>query len=69
MFQLWGSLLLPGSLAMGGQQAKLDADIRPSSSLGTPSIHTAHDYHPFALEDGYRLAPMGVKVIDRLEIL
>jgi hypothetical protein len=41
-------LLLPRSLAMGDQQAKLDDDLRTSSSLGTPSmIQYGHDYYLF----------------------
>jgi hypothetical protein len=46
------SFPLPGSLAMGAQQAELDADLRTSSSLGTPSIQSIHDFYPFPLEDG-----------------
>jgi hypothetical protein len=42
---------LPGSLAMGAQQGELDADLRTSSSLGTPSIQSVHDFYPFPLED------------------
>jgi hypothetical protein len=49
------SLPLRGSLAMGAQHAKIDVDLRNSSSLGTPSIQSVHDYHPYALEDGGRL--------------
>jgi hypothetical protein len=51
-------LPLHGSFVLGVQQAKRDADIRTPSYLGTPSIQTVHDYHPFALEDGGQLAPM-----------
>jgi hypothetical protein len=40
-----------------------------SSSLGTPSIHSVHDYYPFALEDGGRLAPMAFDPVDRLAII
>jgi hypothetical protein len=47
----------------------LDADIRTSSSLVTPTIQNVHDYHPFALEDGGRLVPMAVGLVDRLAIL
>jgi hypothetical protein len=32
-------LPLPGSLALGAQHGKLDADLRTSALLGTPSIH------------------------------
>jgi hypothetical protein len=46
------SLPQPGSLAMGAQQAKLDADLRTSFPLGTPYIQSVYDYYPFAREDG-----------------
>jgi hypothetical protein len=47
------SLPLHGSLALGAQQAKLDVDLRTSSSLGTPSIQYVHDYfHPLFLRTG-----------------
>jgi hypothetical protein len=62
-------LPLPGSLALGAHHGKLDADLRTSALLGTPSVKSIHDYHPFALEDGGRLAPMAVKLVDRLAIL
>jgi hypothetical protein len=26
--------------------------------LGTPSVQSIHDYYPFAMEDGGKLAPM-----------
>jgi hypothetical protein len=44
-------------------------DLRISALLGTPSIHSAHDYYPFALEDGGRLAPMATELVDRLTVL
>jgi hypothetical protein len=44
----------------------MDANLRTSSSLGSPSIQSVHDYHSFALEDGDRLAPMAVDLVDRL---
>jgi hypothetical protein len=31
-------LALPGSLALGAQHGKLDADLRTSPLLGTPSV-------------------------------
>jgi hypothetical protein len=37
--------------------------------LGTPSVHTIHDYYPLAIEDGDRLAPMADELIDRMVIL
>jgi hypothetical protein len=48
---------------------KLDADIRTSDLLGTPSVQSVHDYYPFAMEDGGRLAPMAADLVDRLAIL
>jgi hypothetical protein len=50
--RLWARLPLPGSLAVGGQHGKLDADLRTSPLLDTPSVESVHDYYPFALEDG-----------------
>jgi hypothetical protein len=47
----------------------MDTDLRTSSSLGTPSIKSVHDYYPFALEDGGRLTPMVADLVDRLVIL
>jgi hypothetical protein len=37
--------------------------------LGTPSVQSIHDYYPFAMEDGGRLAPMAAELDDRLAIL
>jgi hypothetical protein len=48
---------------------KLDADLRTSALLGTPSVKSIHDYYPFAMEDGGRLAPMAAELVDRLAIL
>jgi hypothetical protein len=62
-------LPLPGSLALGAQHGKLDVDLRTSSLLGTPSVQSIHDYHPFAMEDGGRLAPMSAELVDHLAIL
>jgi hypothetical protein len=62
-------LPLPGSLALGAQYGKLDADLRTSALLGTPSIQSIYDYYPFAMEDGGRLAPMAVELVGRLAIL
>jgi hypothetical protein len=58
--------LLPGSLTLGAQKGKLDSDLRTPALLGTPSVHSVHDYYPFALEDGARLAPMAIELVDRL---
>jgi hypothetical protein len=54
---------------MGAQHDKLVANHRTSSSLGMPSIHSVHDYYPFALEDKGRYAPMAVDLVDRLAML
>jgi hypothetical protein len=62
-------LSLPHNLAMGAQQARLDADIRTSSFLGMPSIKIVHCYYPFTLiKVGGRLAPLAAGWIDRLAI-
>jgi hypothetical protein len=38
--------------------------------LGTPSVQLVHEYYPFALEDGGRLAPMTFELlVDRIAIL
>jgi hypothetical protein len=58
-----------GSLALGAQHGKLDADLRTCASLGTPSVQSIHDYYPFAMEDGGRLAPIATELVDRLAIL
>jgi hypothetical protein len=62
-------LPLPRSLALGARHGKLDADLRTSALLGTPSIQSIHDYYPFAMEDGGRLAPMAAELVDLLAIL
>jgi hypothetical protein len=62
-------LPLPDNLALGAQHGKLDADLRASALLGTPSVESIHDYYPFAMEDEGRLAPMAAKLVDRLAIL
>jgi hypothetical protein len=62
-------LPLPGGLALGAQHGKLDADLRTSALLGTPSVLSVHDYYPFAFEDGGRLAPMAAELVDRLAVL
>jgi hypothetical protein len=49
---------LPGSLPLGSHHAKLDANLRTSALLGTPSVQSVHDYYPFAPEDGGLLAPI-----------
>jgi hypothetical protein len=52
------------------QHGKLDADLRTSALLGTPSVQSAHDYYyPFAMEDVGRLAPMATEWVDRMAIL
>jgi hypothetical protein len=67
--RLHARLPLPGSSALGAQHGKLDADLRTSPLLGTPSIQSVHDYYPFAMEDGGMLAPMTAELVDRLAIL
>jgi hypothetical protein len=62
-------LPLPGSLALGAQHGKLDADLRTSALLGTPSVQSGIDFYPFAMEDVSRLAPMAAELVDRLAIL
>jgi hypothetical protein len=47
-----------GSLASGAQHGKLDVDLRTFALLSTPSVQSIHDYYPFAMKDGGRLAPM-----------
>jgi hypothetical protein len=54
---------------LGAQHGKLDADLRTYALLGTPSVQSIHDYYPFAMEDGGRLAPMAAELVDRLAIL
>jgi hypothetical protein len=62
-------LPLLGGLALGAQKPKLDADIRTSSSLGSPSTQIVHEYYPFILEDGGPLTPMVTGLVDCLAIL
>jgi hypothetical protein len=62
-------LLLPHSLALGAQHGKIDADLRTSALLGTPSVQSVNDYYPFPMEDGGRLAHMAIELVDRLAIL
>jgi hypothetical protein len=59
----------PGSLAFGAQQRKLDADLRTSTLLGTPSVQSVHDYYPFILEDEGRSASMEAELVTCLAIL
>jgi hypothetical protein len=62
-------LPIPGILALGAQHGKVDADLSTFALLGTPSVQSIHDYDPFAMEDGGRLAPMAAELVDRLAIL
>jgi hypothetical protein len=62
-------LPLHGNLALGAQHGKLDADLRTSALLGTPSVESIYDYYPFAMEDCGRLAPMAGELVDRLATL
>jgi hypothetical protein len=45
------------------------ADLRTSPLHGTPSVQSVHNYYPFALEDGGRLAHMAAELVDRLATL
>jgi hypothetical protein len=69
MCYIGARLPFPGSLALGAQHGKLEADFRTSALLGTPSVQSVHYYYPFALEDGGRLAPMAYELVYRLAIL
>ena len=51
ILRICARLPLPGSLALGAQHGKFNADLRTSALLGTPSVQSVHDYYPFALED------------------
>jgi hypothetical protein len=61
-------LPLHGILALGAQHGNLDAGLRTSALFGTPSVMSIHEYYPFAMEDGGRLAPMAVELVNRLSI-
>jgi hypothetical protein len=60
-------LPLPGNLALGARHGKLDVDLRTFTLLGTASVQSVHDYYPFAIEEGGRLAPMSVRLTDRVD--
>jgi hypothetical protein len=62
-------LPLPGSLALGAQHGKLDADICTSALLSSASVQSVLDYYPFALENGGRLARVAAELVDRKAIL
>jgi hypothetical protein len=63
-------LPLPGSLALGAHRnGKLDADLRTSTLLCTPSVQSIYDYYSFAMEYEGWLAPMAAKLVYRLAIL
>jgi hypothetical protein len=62
-------LPIPGSLALGAQHGKLDADLRTSALLGMPSVQSVHGYYPFAMENGGRVAPMAAELVYRLHML
>jgi hypothetical protein len=62
-------LPLPGGLALAAQHGKINADLRSYALLGTPSVQSVHDYYPFAMEDGGRLASMAAELVYRLAIL
>jgi hypothetical protein len=54
---------------LAGDEIETLSYLRTSALLGTPSVQSVHDYYPFALEDGGRLAPMAAELVDRLAIL
>jgi hypothetical protein len=54
---------------LGDQHGKFDADLRTSTLLGTPSVQSIHNYYPFVMEGGGRLAPMAAELVDCLAIL
>jgi hypothetical protein len=62
-------LPLLGSLALGAQYGKLDADLRTCALLGTPLVQSVHVNYPLAMEDEDRLAPMAAELIDPVAIL
>jgi hypothetical protein len=45
-------LPLLGSLSLGAQHGKLDADLRTCALLGTPSVQSIDEYYLFPMEDG-----------------
>jgi hypothetical protein len=49
--QIGDYLPLMGSLALGVEQGKLDADLCASALIGTPSAQSVHYYYPSAMED------------------
>jgi hypothetical protein len=67
--EIGARLPLPDTLTLGAQPSKFDADLRTSALLGMPSVQLVHDYDPFALDDGGRLAHMTAKLVDRLATL
>jgi hypothetical protein len=70
MFLIYSARLsLLGSLALGAQHGKIGADLRTYALLGTPSVHSIHDYYQFAMEDGGRVASMTAELVDRMAIL
>jgi hypothetical protein len=69
VFRIGARLPLPGSLALGAQHGKLDADLRTCDLLGTPSVQSMHDYYPFSMEDGAQLAPTAAELVECLAIL
>jgi hypothetical protein len=54
---------------LGAQHGKQDVDLRTFALLGTPLVESIHEYYPFAMEDGGRLAAMAAELVDRLAIL
>jgi hypothetical protein len=69
VLRIGARLPLHGSFALGAHHCKLDADLRTYALLCTPSVRSIHDYYPFAMEDGGRLAPTAAELVDRIVIL
>jgi hypothetical protein len=63
--QIGAHLPLLGCLALGTRHGKLDDDLRTCALLGTPSVQWVHEFYPFAMEGGGRLAD---EFVDRLAI-
>ena len=58
----------PGALGLIAQLGKFDRDVQISARAGTPSVQSVHEYYPFVVEDGGRLAPLALELLDRLAI-
>jgi hypothetical protein len=54
---------------LGAEHRKLYVDLRTSALLGTPSVQSVHGSNPFAIDDGGRLAPLAIELVDRMVAL